>query len=42
MTSVPVNTVWSRVRLSRERLRKLLENAPSLREALGQSEGELQ
>lgn len=38
MTSVPVNTVWSRVRLGRERLRRLLEETPTLREALGRTD----
>jgi RNA polymerase sigma-70 factor (ECF subfamily) len=42
MTSVPVNTVWSRVRLGRERLRRLLEESPSLREALDRTDGNLQ
>jgi RNA polymerase sigma-70 factor (ECF subfamily) len=39
MTHVPVNTVWSRVRLGKARLRQKIEDDPLLREALDASEG---
>jgi RNA polymerase sigma-70 factor (ECF subfamily) len=37
MTGAPVNTIWTRIRLGRQRLRRRLEGSPELSEELGKA-----